>query len=666
MKLMLATGTRGPRRGAGQPDDNSAASRYEVLERVGEGSLFVVYRVRDRNNNQVLALKALKGTFARHPRFGRVLGEVMQRTQPLRHPHLAQITEIGQEEGTLFYVSEWLPGPSLETRLRRAPFSRSTTETYLHQIAEALDYLHQNNVSHGDLRPRQILSTAEGDLKLTDVGAAEAFAAADMTPVDMQYEAAYYMSPERFDGAPPSPSADLYAVGVMLYRMLTGRVPFDGPSPLSIAMRHRKDAPLRPSQYNRACPPHLEKIVLRLLEKDPAQRYASAGDLLYDLSGGAQSSTPLPAAAPPPPVVPPPPAMPPAPVRQTPPMPVPPSRAPDPALEEDDIDDANDIAPPPPRPRSNPTPRRRTAVSAPVDDTTARKRHWKRELLGAVLAFFWLLVACGLLAGIIYGSYYFWLKEKPKEVIVPKYVGLNQYQAESVLTQRGLKLQIRSYSYDPKRPAGTVLSGDQPSGKHVLAGREIWVTVSQGEAPLKMYDFTELTLERARRIIARYGMRLGQVAEQYHQQIPKGYICGQYPEPGEAFRRSEPINLIVSRGAEPSSDTDVGAPLPPAPSPPADPEDKIDEVVPPPPEESAGDGVPVSRSVAVRVALPANGPREEVRIVVDDAEGEHTVYRKTHNPGDLVDERITVLREQGSTATIRVYVGKTLRKQSRV
>jgi len=657
MKLMLATGTRGSRRGAGgSPDDNSAASRYEVLERVGEGSLFVVYRVRDRNTNQVLALKALKGTFARHPRFGKVLGEVIGRTQSLRHAHLAQISEVGQEEGTLFYVGEWLPGPSLETRLRRAPFSRSTTETYLRQIAEALDYLHENNLAHGDLRPRQILSTAEGNLKLTDAGAAEAFMAADMTPVDMQYEAAYYMAPERFDGAPPSPAADLYAVGVILYRMLTGRVPFDGPSPLSIAMRHRKDAPLRPSQYNRACPPQLEKIALRLLEKDPAQRYATADDLLYELAGGAPQSSSPPAAAPPA-------APPPAAVAAL-------SSAPDVALEDDADDTTADTAmAPPPSPRrstGSTAPRRRAPISAPVDDKIARKRHWQRELLGAFLAFFWLLIACGLLAGIVYGSYYFWLKEKPTEVGVPKYVGLNQYQAESVLTQKGLKLQVRSYTYDPKRPAGTVLSGDQPAGKRVLAGREIWVTVSQGEAPLKMYNFSELTLERARRIIGRYGMRLGQVAEQYHQEIPKGYICGQYPEPGEAFRRSEPINLIVSRGAEPSSQTDVGAPLPPAPPAPSDPEDSIDEVVPPPPEEAAADGVPVSRAVAVRVALPSNGPREEVRIIVDDAEGEHTVYRKTHDPGDLVDETITVLRQQGTTATVRVYVGKTLRKKSRV
>ncbi|HVF10262.1 MAG TPA: PASTA domain-containing protein [Abditibacteriaceae bacterium] len=689
---MLATGMRGARRGAGGPaDDDSAASRYEVLERVGEGSLFVVYRVRDRTTNGVLALKALKGTFARHPRFGRVLSEVLQRTRAMRHPHLAQIGEVGDEEGTLFFTGEWLPGPSLEARLRRAPFSRATTEIYLRQIAEALDYLHDNGAPHGDLRPRQILSTAEGDLKLTDVGAAEAFMAADMTPVDMQYEAAYYMSPERFDGAPPSPAADLYAMGVILYRMLTGRVPFDGPSPLSIAMRHRKDAPLRPSQYNRACPPHLEKVALRLLEKDLTRRYASAGDLLYELTAGNQHSAqqtgaaagavatrPAPPTVPAAPTRPTPPTTPAAAIASTatppapaaPPAPVAPSAASlDGAADAaDDVPADDDLAPPSPLQRvlSTGSAARRQPRTASLDaDQVARKRHWMRELLGAFLALFWLLVAAGLLAAIIFGSYHFWIKEIPKEVSVPKYLGLNQQQAESVLEKAGLKLQVRDYDYDAKRPVGTVLSGDQPAGKRVRTGREIWVTVSQGEAPLKMYDFSELSLERARRITARYGMRVGQVSEQYHDTVPKGYICGQYPEPGEAFRRSEPINFIVSLGTEPSSETRVAAPLPPPPVPLEDPAASIDEVAPPS-EDAGADGVLVSRDVAVRVALPADGSRQEVRIVVHDAEGEHMVYRKTHDPGDLVDETITVVRRQGTTATVSVYIGKTLRKQSRV
>jgi eukaryotic-like serine/threonine-protein kinase len=286
MKLMRVTAPRNPKSPGSRSRWDSAGARYEVLERVDEGTLFVVYRVRDRTANRVMALKALKSTFSNHRRFTEALISVAERSMQFTHPHLARVHQVGEEEGTLFLVSEWLPGQSLESRLRRAPFGRAETLSCTRQIAEALNYLHHNGAVHGDLRPRQVLAAADGSLKLTEVGLTEAFTAAGMAPADVLQEAIYYMAPERSDGAPATPSSDLYALGVILYRMLAGRVPFDGPSPLSIAMRHRKDAPLRPSQFNPDCPPDLEEIALRLLEKDPQVRYASAGRLLRDLGVG--------------------------------------------------------------------------------------------------------------------------------------------------------------------------------------------------------------------------------------------------------------------------------------------------------------------------------------------------------------------------------------------
>ncbi len=227
--------------------------------------------MRDKSNNRVQALKALKGAFNQHPRFAAALGTCAERAGQLTHPHLARIGEVGEEEGTLFLATEWLPGQSLEERLRRAPFGRAEALSFTRQIADALHYLHQNGAVHGDLRPRQIGSAADGNLKLTDGGLYEAFAATGLAPTDVMEDAALYQAPERADGAPPSPSSDLYSLGVILYRMLTGRVPFDGPSPLSIAMRHRRDMPLRPSQFNPGCPPDLEAVALRLLEKTPAR-----------------------------------------------------------------------------------------------------------------------------------------------------------------------------------------------------------------------------------------------------------------------------------------------------------------------------------------------------------------------------------------------------------
>ncbi|RYG70726.1 serine/threonine protein kinase, partial [bacterium] len=284
---MLATG-RDDRRGASGRDKTGrngarngkagAGSRFEVLGRAGEGTLWIVYRVRERATGEVLALKALKGAFNRHPRFSVALLTSCAQWCNQDFPDLASAREIGQEDGTLFFTVEWLPGGSLETRLNRS-LTRDEIVSVLRSAASALAFLHEKGLTHGDIRPRQFIFDGAGQLKLTDGGVAEAFASAGLALADVQPDAAWYLAPERTQGASLAPPADIYALGVLLYRMLAGRVPFDGPSPVAIALRHRSDAALPPSQFNPRCPSDLEQLALRLLEKDPERR-ASAASLL--------------------------------------------------------------------------------------------------------------------------------------------------------------------------------------------------------------------------------------------------------------------------------------------------------------------------------------------------------------------------------------------------
>jgi serine/threonine-protein kinase len=692
-----------PPAGRGSAGKNSAGSRYEVLDRVGEGTVYVVYKVRERGASRVFALKALKGAFAKNPRFVTSLLEAIRSSVACAHPRLACVEETGEEEGTPFIVSEWLPGGSLEERLRRAPFGRAEALSFTRQIAEGLDALHRSGLTHGDLRPRQIMLAADGGLKLTDAGMYAAFAVAGVAISDIQQEAAYYLAPERSEGSPPSPTSDLYSLGVILYRMLTARVPFDGPSAISIAMRHRRDLPMLPSQWNTNCPEDLQAIALRLLEKDPQARYASAAELLAEIGPRATSAAPS--------------------------VPTRPSvNANHPFEIEPDSKTAAvgavvggaatgaavvgataasaaiaaaNLAPaavgatttgaaaaiggaaagtansPSRRRLPGPDDRHATNDAAVQDDTppvdplddgapaldekAARKKQRRREALGFVLSIFWLIIAIGLLGGIIYGGFYFWKQETPREVKVANYINKSRPEAERLLQRDGLRLVVASEVYDRKRPANTVIKGEPLPGKTVRTGRDIYVTVSKGDEPIKMPDLTELDLQRARQIISRGGMKLGQVSTQYHDTVPKGYVCSQYPEPGESFTRADPISLIVSQGPQPTGDDSEEDPLPPPPT--QDPsigmEDEstspvTSETAPPP-------SIPVvSRTVAVRVAIPTDGEAQEVRVVVQDMDGERTVYRRTHAPGDLLDEAVRVKREQGTTATVRVYVNDTL------
>ncbi|MBW3635507.1 MAG: protein kinase [Armatimonadetes bacterium] len=653
---MLATG-RSDRQSAGGREkkgrngsQTGAGTRFDVLSRAGEGTLWIVYRVRERATGQTFALKALKNVFNRHPRFPGALLTVAERWSGLDHPHVAGWSDKGNEDDTLFVTTEWLPGGSLESRLNRA-FSRDEIVAVLRAAASALEFLHTRGRTHGDLRARQLLFDASGRLKLTDGGLAEAFASSGLALADVQPDAAWYLAPERTQGAALAPPADLYALGVLLYRMLAGRVPFDGPSPLSIAQRHRTDAPLAPSQFNPRCPADLEQLALRLLEKDPALRptapeLVQALQAMAPLTGALTPVTPAAAISVPTPV--------PTPL-------LPPESEPEPAIE---------VTVPRRRPLA---PLVDEALAATGEEeirlerTTMHRRHKRRELWGALGAFLWLLVVAGAFGGMFYGAYYFWLRQTPKTVRVPSYLGLEQNKAKERLAKAGLTMRVGRETFDATKPAGTVVKGEPEPGRLVRARREVTVTVSQGEAPIKMVDFTELPLAQARKIISQHAMRLGPVVEQFHDKVPRGYIAGQYPESGESFRRSEPITLIVSRGPQPTAidatkgiGMPIDAPIAPVP-------EAVEPSTPfqPLPAAPANNG-PATRVALIRVQIPAGSGTQPVQIIVRDADGERTAYSKTHRAGDQINERVRVRREAGGTALVRVYVGETMVKEEQL
>lgn len=645
-----------------------ASARYDVLEREGEGTLWVCYRARDRATGLTCALKALKSTFARHPRFPALVLARLQREVSLRAPgqtlpSLAAVYEAGTEEGTPYFVTDWIPSSTLETLLERSarkPLNRSQILAIVRSLAQALELLHANGLAHGDLRPRQVRLMGDGTAKLTDSAHGTALHEAGIQLTDVLSDAAFYQAPERWDNRPPSAGADLYALGVVLYRLLAGRVPFEGTSPLAIAMRHRRDLPLKPSQFNASCPSDLERVAMRLLEKEPQARYVSVAHLMRDLSASsAATSTSTAASA---------------------------AIDPDASLASGALAGAT-VAAPALAAASVAASTAPTAVAtAPVAVPTAvpiavvddeddagvdaasieekqkRRKQRRREFWGMLGAFVWMLAVGGALGGMVYGAYRFWVADIPREVSVPDYRGKGQDEVERLLAKRGLKFRVGREVYDPKRPSGTVLSGEPGPFQKVRVGREIAGTVSRGPEPIRMYDFSELTLAQARAVVARDGLRLGLVMEQYHDTAPSGYICGQFPEPGEVFRRTDPINLVVSRGPQPSADTAPEA-LPPLPEPSVPPEN-IDSPQAAP--ESTGSEALVQRVVQVRVAIPADASAQEVRIVAKDADGERTVYKRTHQPGEVVQENVQVTRAQGSTAVVSIYVGGSLFRELRV
>jgi serine/threonine-protein kinase len=250
--------------------------RYEVGRRLGSGGMADVYLAHDRQLGRDIALKVLHRRFARDGQFVERFKREAQSAAGLQHPHVVGIYDRGEHDGTYYIAMENLPGRTLRQVVNEeAPLDQERTIAYGLQILDAAGFAHRNGIVHRDFKPHNVICGPDGQLKVTDFGIARA-GASEMTETGSIMGTAQYLSPEQAQGQPVDAASDLYSIGVMLYEMLVGRVPFDGDTAVAIALRHVSDAPVPIRQLRPDVHPALEAAIMRALEKDPAARYASA------------------------------------------------------------------------------------------------------------------------------------------------------------------------------------------------------------------------------------------------------------------------------------------------------------------------------------------------------------------------------------------------------
>jgi serine/threonine-protein kinase len=261
--------------------------RYEIHRHIARGGMAQVYLARDRSLDRPVAVKELVPEFAADPSFVERFRREAQSAAKLTHPNIVAVYDWGTQDGTYFIVMEYVDGPSLSQVIRAdgALHPRRAAEI-ASEVAAALGFAHSQGVVHRDIKPGNVLLTATGQAKVADFGIARAMSSADeeLTQTGSVMGTATYFSPEQAQGLAVDARADLYSLGVVLYEMVTGRPPFSGDSPLAIAYKHVQDPPPRPSTLVPDIPAGLEAIIMKLLQKQPDNRYASAQDLRSDLN----------------------------------------------------------------------------------------------------------------------------------------------------------------------------------------------------------------------------------------------------------------------------------------------------------------------------------------------------------------------------------------------
>ena len=483
--------------------------RYSILSRLGSGGMADVYCAQDLQLGRKVALKLLYRRFAEDAQFVERFKREASAAAGLQHPNVVGVYDRGEFDGTYYIAMEYLEGRSLKQLVQEeGPLAPERAIDIVVQILRAARFAHQRGVIHRDIKPHNVIVDDEGRVKVTDFGIARA-GASDMTETGSIMGTAQYLSPEQAQGHAVSAQADLYAIGIVLYELLTGRVPFDGDSPVTIALKQVSELPVPPSAYNPAIPPELDAIVLRALEKDPARRFADAGDMaaaLEQLRGrlvavpAGQSTAAFGA------------------IPDEPTGPTALAGAPPPPPPDDELGALYPEGPLPPEPE---------------EDRQRRRRRVMAILAGIAL----LLIAGGLLA--------FFLTRGATQVAVPDVVGGQLSTAAAQLHNKGFAVDVQRVTNDA--PRDRVLREDPQPGAKVDEGSTVTLTVSDGPGDAPVPDVTNLPGGQARKALQRAGFAVI-TQQEPSDTIDRGRATRTSPPGGSLSQLKSSVTLFLSSG----------------------------------------------------------------------------------------------------------------------
>ncbi|MFP4083103.1 MAG: protein kinase domain-containing protein [Candidatus Aminicenantes bacterium] len=260
------------------------ASRYEIIEELGKGGMGKVYRVEDKKIKEEVALKLIKPEIASDKKNIQRFSNELKMARKIRHKNVCAMYDLGEEKGTHYITMEYVPGEDLKSFIRRAgPLNAGKTLFIAKQVCEGLAEAHRLGVIHRDLKPQNIMIDKQGNTRIMDFGIARSVESKGITGAGMMMGTPEYMSPEQVEGKEVDKRSDIYSLGIILYEMVTGKVPFEGDTPFTIGMKHKSEKPKNPKELNTQIPDDLNRVILRCLEKEKEKRYQSAGEVSSEL-----------------------------------------------------------------------------------------------------------------------------------------------------------------------------------------------------------------------------------------------------------------------------------------------------------------------------------------------------------------------------------------------
>ena len=522
--------------------------RYELLEQIGEGGMAIVYKARDNKLNRFVAVKILKAEYSDNEEIVRKFKKEATAIAKLSDNNIVNVLDVGTQENTNYIVMELINGKTLKEVI--SEFGKVKYETALNiaiQVAKALDCAHKNNIIHRDIKPQNIMVTEDGVVKVTDFGIAKSSDSATLTNTSTILGSAHYFSPEQARGSFIDNRTDIYSLGIVMYEMVTGKVPFEADSPVTIALKHLQEKVVPPKEINSKIPESLNKVILKCMEKDANNRYQDVKGLLADLEkikedpnyiiGGTDNSNLGDVTA-----------------QHT--IIMDAIKAPiitndedlkDDVLGNENLDDEDedyyDDEDEPEYEEENYVEPEDDEYDDYDEDYNEDKFKKKKNNKGIIIG----IISVVIIALLGVGGYFaFGSGGSAKKIKVPNFVGMTFDEAKKQAEDSGLKLvKIKEVKSDKK--AGEVLETDPKAGEMVSKGSTINVTVS-GEEKIYMPNVVEDELNDAKTKLQSIGITNVEVKQDYSDSISEGKVISQDPSQNQEISKDTKVTLVVSLG----------------------------------------------------------------------------------------------------------------------
>ncbi|EDT80595.1 Stk1 family PASTA domain-containing Ser/Thr kinase [Clostridium botulinum] len=501
-------------------------NRYELLEKVGEGGMATVYKAKCHYLNRFVAIKILKEQFCSDKEFVEKFKREATSVASLSDNNIVNIYDVGSENNIHYIVMEYVDGKTLkELIVEKGKIDPKETVRISKQIASALVCAHRNNIIHRDIKPHNILVTKEGIVKVTDFGIAKASNSATITNSSKVMGSAHYFSPEQAKGSFVDSRTDIYSLGIVMYEMLVGKVPFDGESPVSVAVKHIQNEVVAPKEIDDKIPESLNSLVLKCLEKNPVKRYQTIKNLEEDLARIENNENILNGSS---------------------------------NISENDVTRVMDTA------VINDKIKEMAQNDEYEDDDeeyedddeeyedeedeiedkkkrSNKGKTNKKLILGIAMAVLFLVVGS-------VSAYLAFNKSGGKKVEVPNVVGLTKEEAQKVLSEKKLKLVVAQKVKNEKKE-GTIIESYPKSGEKVAENSEVRVSISSGNVVV-VPNLKGMELEAAKKAIQDLKLKVGNVKYEFNDNVAAGKVISQTPDIDAELKEGEEISLVISNGPE--------------------------------------------------------------------------------------------------------------------